>query len=255
MTDKASIRALVIEDEKLAQQRLLGLLEKYSETIEIVGIVGDGKQAVERINSLKPELLFLDIQMPFLTGFEVLQEIDLDPLIVFTTAYNEFAIKAFEQNSIDYLLKPLTEERLDKTIQKLLKRERKESQIDQIQSFLKEYENKRTNRSLTLTSGSKIFIVPLKDIVFIRSEDKYVFLFTNDNRKFIDNRPLKYFSNELPSNFIRVHRSVVINLDMVVEINKDMRSRFGFKLNHYPKKRIWSGEKYHEEIRRKLELK
>ena len=112
-------RTILIDDEPLALERLKRMLEPLEEIIEITDCAYDGRDAVDKINRLKPELIFLDIQMPELNGFEVLERIDFLPLIIFSTAYDEYALKAFETNSIDYLLKPVEPERLKVSIEKL----------------------------------------------------------------------------------------------------------------------------------------
>ena len=114
-----SIRAVIVDDEELARKRLRRLLQKYEDRIEVVGEAQSGEEAIERIPGLRPDVLFLDIQMPGLSGFDVVRRLECKPFIVFATAYNEFALKAFEENSVDYLLKPVEQIRLDKTIDKL----------------------------------------------------------------------------------------------------------------------------------------
>ena len=116
---------LIIDDEKLARDLLREYLESFPQ-IEIIGECAKGSEAVEKINKLKPDLIFLDVQMPGMTGFEVLDEIDHEPYVIFTTAYNQYAIKAFEKNAVDYLLKPLDEERFTLAVNRALKRRKTE---------------------------------------------------------------------------------------------------------------------------------
>ena len=117
-------RTLIVDDEPLARMRMRSLLEKYSEDLEIIDEAGSGAQAISKINELTPDVVFLDIQMPDMDAFEVLKNVDEDvmPLIVFTTAYENFALRAYEENTVDYLLKPVDPERLDATMEKLRKR-------------------------------------------------------------------------------------------------------------------------------------
>ena len=112
-------KTLLIDDEKLAISRLERLLSKYENTFEIIGRASNGAEGLSMVETLCPDLIFLDIEMPVMTGFEMLSHLTFVPLVVFATAYDEYAIKAFEENSIDYLLKPIETERLDKTVQKL----------------------------------------------------------------------------------------------------------------------------------------
>jgi len=117
-------RTMIVDDEPLARVRMRSLLEKYSEDLEIIDEAGSGAQAISKINELTPDVVFLDIQMPDMDAFEVLKNVDEDvmPLIVFTTAYENFALRAYEENTVDYLLKPVDPERLEATMEKLRKR-------------------------------------------------------------------------------------------------------------------------------------
>src|ERR1700745_848565 len=112
-------KAIVIDDEPAARRLMKNLLQEHIDVIEIIDEAGTGKEAIEKIERLKPDLIFLDIQMPDLTGFEVIEQLNEKPNIIFTTAYEQYAIKAFENFSIDYLLKPIKEERLEQAINKL----------------------------------------------------------------------------------------------------------------------------------------
>src|ERR687898_18324 len=117
------MRALIVDDERLARKELMKLLEEHP-SIEVVGEAMNAEEATQLVNDLNPDLLFLDIQMPGQTGFQLLEELDVVPLVVFTTAYDEFALKAFEVNALDYLLKPIQPERLLETVSKLAEKER-----------------------------------------------------------------------------------------------------------------------------------
>src|SRR5689334_1335908 len=123
-------KAIVIDDEPAARRLMKNLLLEHNDTIEVIAEAGTGKEAIAKIEELKPELIFLDIQMPDLTGFEVIEKLTHKPNIIFTTAYEQYAIKAFETFSIDYLLKPIKEERLQQSIDKLKRFGRTEVPID-----------------------------------------------------------------------------------------------------------------------------
>lgn len=112
-------KTIVIDDEPAARRLMKSLLSDYADTIDVIAEAGNGREAIEKIHALRPDLIFLDIQMPDLTGFEVIEQLDYKPNIIFTTAYEQYAIKAFESFSIDYLLKPIKEERLEQSIRKL----------------------------------------------------------------------------------------------------------------------------------------
>src|SRR6187551_3273159 len=117
------MKALIVDDERLARKELMKLLEEHP-SIEIVGEAMNADEAIQMTNELNPDLLFLDIQMPGKTGFQLLEELDSVPVVVFTTAYDEFALKAFEVNALDYLLKPIQAERLSEAVHKILEKER-----------------------------------------------------------------------------------------------------------------------------------
>ena len=125
------MKALIIDDERLARKELMNLLQEYQE-IEIVGEAVNAEDAEKKIKSLNPNLLFLDIQMPGKTGFELLENLDTVPEVVFTTAYDEYALKAFDFNALDYLLKPIEPDRLNETVTKILNRSSKEETIAEV---------------------------------------------------------------------------------------------------------------------------
>ena len=165
-------KTLVIEDEELSQQGLLKLLENFSE-IEVVGTADNGIDAVVKINDLKPDLIFLDIQMPGKTGFEVLQDIDYLPIVIFTTAYDEYALKAFETNSIDYLLKPIEDDRLAKAIDKL--NNMTSSSDDPFEKKINNLLIQLQNQQETLTRihikiGDEVLFVNLKDTFYFKAD-------------------------------------------------------------------------------------
>jgi two-component system LytT family response regulator len=174
-------KTILIDDEPLALQRLERLLQPYSELIEIIDRANNGLEAVEKIDALKPDLIFLDIQMPELNGFEVLDQVAHLPLIIFSTAYDEYALKAFETNSIDYLLKPVDPERLQKALDKLqrLTGDDKSALQTQLQSLLTSVKVPATKR-IQARAGDHIRLINEKDIYFFRAVDKYVEAHTFD---------------------------------------------------------------------------
>ncbi len=214
-------KTILIDDESLALQRLERLLKPYTGFIEIVETASHGLEAVDKINTVKPDLIFLDIQMPELTGFEVLARIEQSPLIIFTTAYDEYALKAFETNSIDYLLKPIDPKRLKKSLEKLqrLTNDEKSSLHDQVQGLLLNLK-KTTTKRIQVRVGDYIRFVKLQDIYFFRAEDKYVEVCTFD-KSYLLSQSLNQLETQLPEDdFVRIHRSAIINLNHLVEMKK-----------------------------------
>lgn len=203
------MRAIVIDDERLARKELIKLLEDFPE-IEILGEAANVDEAYELINTLNPDLLFLDIQMPGKTGFELLEMLDSVPTVIFTTAYDEYALKAFEVNALDYLLKPIQMDRLNETITKLeppkaASEEQKEPRLcltDQV--FVKD--------------GDKCWFVTLKDVRYFESDGNYIKVFF-DNFKPMIHKSLNALDEKLNDrDFFRASRKHIINLSWVENI-------------------------------------
>lgn len=210
------ITAIILEDEKLARELLRDYLKDHTD-IKIIGEFGDGFSGLKAINELKPELLFLDIQMPKLTGFEMLEVLDHVPAIIFTTAYDQYAIKAFEHNAVDYLLKPYSRLRFLDAIKKA--RERINSGDINITDKLLAHIDKKQEiiHRVVIRSGSKIHVIPVDEIRYIQAEDDYVMIYTKEG-KYLKQKTMKYFESHLsPEEFIRIHRSYIVRLS---EINQ-----------------------------------
>lgn len=244
-------KTLIIEDELPARIRLQKLLAKHSGKIEIIGTAIDGHEGLEQIRKLDPDLVFLDIQMPGMSGFEIISKLEKIPLIIFSTAYDKYALKAFETNSIDYLLKPLKEERLDQSIQKL-ERLRPSLNSNEILNFLRychQYETKKELTSLTVKSGKKMFFLKLKEILYFKAEDKYVNIYMINGEKHLSEQSLLAFEKLLPQDFKRIHRSIILNSQYVNEIHNYFNSRFSFILSDKNKTRLISSRSFQKAIR------
>jgi two-component system LytT family response regulator len=212
-------KTILIDDEPLALQRLERLLQPYGDLIEIVDRATNGLEAVEKIDATKPDLIFLDIQMPALNGFEVLDHLTHLPWIIFSTAYDEYALKAFETNSIDYLLKPVDPERLKKALEKLQRLTGDETSAwrEQLQKLLAGVKAPAAKR-IQVRLGDHIRFLNLKDIYFFRAVDKYVEAHTFDE-SFLLTETLNQFEADLPAgDFVRIHRSALINLNHLDEV-------------------------------------
>lgn len=250
-------QTLLIEDEAPARDRLKRFLKDHEDVIEIIGEATNGEEGLQLTQSLKPDLIFLDIQMPLLTGFEMLQKLEHMPMIIFTTAYEEYAIRAFEENSVDYLLKPIRTERLQKALDKLQKMAQEPQPgteitmlLEQLQLLKKEPEF----TSITVTTGDRIIPISLDRVVYFHAEDKYVFLHDKDGKKHIIDYSLTNLEKRLPGHFSRIHRSYIINRDYVEEIRKTFNGRFQFRMQGSQKTRIESGTSYSGKIREILGL-
>ncbi len=211
------ISAIIVEDEKLARDLLKDYLKDHQD-IKVIGEYEDGFSGLKAINELKPELLFLDIQMPKLTGFEMLEVLDHIPAIIFTTAYDHYAIKAFEHNAVDYLLKPFSRLRFLEAVKKA--RERIGTGDMNITDRLLEHIDNQEEiiHRVVVRWGSKIHIIPVSDIRYIQAEDDYVMLYTKDN-KYLKQKTMKYFESHLsPDEFLRIHRSYIVSIPEITQM-------------------------------------
>lgn len=213
------IAALIIEDEKPARE----LVKRYiseNPRIELIGECDNGFDGLKAIQEHKPDVVFLDVQMPKLTGFEMIELLDEKPVIIFTTAYDQYAIKAFEQNAVDYLLKPFSRERFNDSLDKLYGRldspEKTNDQIEKIKKHLED-SDEIIHRVVIKKSG-KIHVISSNDIHYLEAQDDYVMIYTAEER-FLKQQTMKYFEKHLDNElFIRVHRSYIVNVQRIERI-------------------------------------
>ena len=212
---------LIIDDEKLARELLREFLETFPQ-IEIIGESSKGTDAVEQINKLKPDMIFLDVQMPGMNGFDVLDEIEHEPYVIFTTAYDQYAIKAFERNAVDYLLKPLDEERFKLAVDRALKRKKMEDgNLEELLGSLRPV-NARTSYDshIFVQKSEKLFNLSVDEIVYLEASGDYTVISTK-NDQFVSSSGIGKLEEILnPETFIRVHRSTIININFLKEIEK-----------------------------------
>ncbi len=205
------MKALIIDDERLARVELRKLLTPFKE-INIIGEAVNAEDAIKKINELSPELIFLDIQMPGKNGFEMLEELDSVPIVVFTTAYDEFALKAFEYNAMDYLLKPIEPKRLEETLKKIVESNRKKVTAESEYPVLSEEDQ------VFVKDGERCWFVKLTTVRLFESEGNYVRLYFDDNKPLIL-RTLNYLDERLDSKtFFRANRKHIINLKWIENI-------------------------------------
>ena len=210
-------RSIIIEDEKLARERLKLLLQKHEDVIETIDEAANGLEGLDKIKKHKPDLIFLDIQMPGLTGFEMLQQLEDIPLVIFTTAYDEYALQAFETNTIDYLLKPIAPERLEKAISKLQQMGNNKPLLnEQMLDFISKMSQPKVS-FIKVKTGSITKLIKLDKIYYFQAEDKYTFLHTYD-RKYILSESLNDLEKTLTNQFKRIRRSCIINVDFIKKI-------------------------------------
>ena len=205
------MKALIIDDERLARTELKRLLTPFKD-IKVVGEAVNADDALEKINELKPELLFLDIQMPGKTGFDMLEELDAVPTVIFVTAYDEYALKAFEYNALDYLLKPIEPKRLEETVNKLIEKKRKKTISELDKDFLSEGDQ------VFVKDGEKCWFVKLENVRLFESEGNYVRIYFGENKPLIL-RTLNYLDERLDNKtFFRANRKHIVNLKWIASI-------------------------------------
>ena len=212
------IRTVIIEDETPAREILKHYLKDF-ENIEIIGECPDGFTGLKTISDLKPDLIFLDIQMPKLTGFEMLEVLEERPEIIFTTAYDQYAIKAFELNAVDYLLKPFPKERLREAVKKVIEKsgtiKAQSKPADQL--LAKRPETASALNRVVVRKGNAINLIPIDQIKYIEAQDDYVMIYHSAG-KALKQQTMKFYEDNLPAkDFVRIHRSYIVK---VSEINR-----------------------------------
>ena len=213
MQQHNSITAIIIDDEPLARLMIKEYLQPYT-NIEVLQECGDGFEGIKAIQQHQPDLIFLDIQMPKINGFEMLELIDNPPAVIFTTAFEEYAIKAFDAHAADYLLKPFSKERFNKAIQKMI------SQKSNVATVVADtaLQALSTNNRIVVKDNGKIKIIPLPQVQYMEAADDYVKIFTADGN-FLKKKTMQYFEGSLPAaDFIRIHRSYIVNAQLITRI-------------------------------------
>jgi two-component system LytT family response regulator len=249
-------KALVIDDEPAARRLIQALLLEHKDTLEVIGEAGNGREAIAMIEELKPDVIFLDIQMPDLTGFEVIDQLKVKPNIIFTTAYEQYAIKAFETFSIDYLLKPIKEERLNQSITKLKQFGRLDKPVDLsgLQEIIRQFQAPQKTTALPIKTGDRINLLRFENISYLEASDKYVFIFTIDGQKHLTDQSLTALEEKLPASFYRIQKSYIINKDRIKEMHRHFNSRYLFVMDDKTGSRLTSGRTYHDAIRAEFGL-
>jgi len=208
-------KVIIVDDEAPARKLIKEFLESHKDLI-IIEECNNGVDAVMAINTFKPDLVFLDIQMPGLTGFEVLQRLDEMPQIIFSTAYDQYAFKAFEVHAVDYLLKPFKQERFDEAIEKIMTNDK--SYLNQIQTLVNGLNEQETHLTNILVSvRNKLINIPVNDIIYIQADGNYAKLILEKGSHLTSYGLSKLEEKLNPQQFIRVHRSTVININNVKE--------------------------------------
>ncbi|MCU0450224.1 MAG: LytTR family DNA-binding domain-containing protein [Bernardetiaceae bacterium] len=253
------LRALIADDEPLARQRMRRLLAAHPAQVAVVAEAGNGEEARELIEALRPELLFLDIEMPLLGGFEVLGRLSYPPLVVFVTAYDHYALRAFEENSVGYLLKPVEAERLAAVLDKIERLAGRPGgppslSPQQLAELAQALRPAPAPVSLPVKVGERVLFVRLDEVAYFVAEDKYVYLHTQEGHRHLLDTSLTALAERLPEHFIRVSRAEVVNKNWVKEVSKLFGGRFLVRLADRPRTEITTGSSYASQVRQWLGL-
>ena len=211
-------KIVIIDDEPLARSIVKEYLQKHPQ-LEIMQECGDGFEGLKAIQQHQPDLIFLDIQMPKISGFEMLELVEQPPAVIFTTAFDEYAIKAFESHAVDYLLKPFDQTRFDKAIAKWS--EQKTNSTEKATQDVLESASLTPSQSqrIVVKNGSKIKIIPVHDVQYLEAADDYVKIHTQEGY-FLKNKTMAHFEQSLDGQqFVRSHRSYIVNVQHITRID------------------------------------
>lgn len=218
------MKVIIIDDEPLARSIVKEYLQKNPQ-LELVQECNDGLEGLKAIQQHQPDLIFLDIQMPKINGFEMLELIEQPPAVIFTTAFDEYAIKAFEAHAIDYLLKPFSQERFDKAVQRWIDQKNSQNAVhissEKNTNDLLETASLSPSQSqrIVVKSGSKIKIIPVQDVFYLEAADDYVKIHTKEGY-FLKNKTMNHFEKVLDAqHFVRSHRSYILNIQQITRID------------------------------------
>jgi len=241
-------KTILVDDEPHARFRLKEIL-KQTGKFEIVAEAKDGFDGQKLINRLKPDVVFLDIEMPNMNGFEMLENITYDPYVIFCTAYDKYAIKAFETLSVDYLLKPVELARLIKTIEKLFRLSEQTELIRQVKSEIQANKSPQNSNIIPVKIGDRIILLNLEKVTHFEASEKSVYLFEVNGKKYLSDHSLQSLETKLPNNFIRVSRSVIVNKHTIIECRKYFKGKYILVLNDKNKSKVVSGSSYSDRMK------
>jgi len=244
------LRAVIVDDEELARKRLRRLLKRHEAEVNIIGEAANGQDAVDIITETRPDVIFLDVQMPDMSGFDVVRRLEVKPFIVFATAYDQYALQAFEENSVDYLLKPIEQKRLEKTLEKIrgLSGHTPRQLDENLERFLAQLA-RETLRRIKVQVGDKIYLIDIGDVTYFEAREKYTYLHTIE-KEFLVEATLAELEGKLdPSAFIRIHRAYIVNVRHIREIVRWFAGRYKLRLADKASTELIVSRGYSERIR------
>jgi len=221
------MRVIIIEDEAPAREIVKAFLKDHPD-IELCAEYADGFSGIKGIKELEPDLIFLDVQMPKITGFEMLELVENPPEIIFTTAYDQYAIKAFEMNAVDYLLKPFSKDRFNQALLKAKERiAAQQSSPERVKKVMEQMDEKaETIFRVVAKKLGQIHVIPVDKLLCIEAKDDYVMLHTTDG-KFLKEKTMRHYESNLdPQQFVRVHRSYIVRVDQVKRLEPYGKSSY-----------------------------
>ncbi|HKK10897.1 MAG TPA: LytTR family transcriptional regulator DNA-binding domain-containing protein [Bacteroidales bacterium] len=207
-------KAVIIDDESLAREQIINLLDDHDD-VEVVAECSNGLEGYHAINQHKPHIVFLDVQMPKVNGFEMLELLDEAPVVIFSTAYDQYALKAFEVHAVDYLLKPFSEKRFLQALEQARKKLTSVNSVKHSDGLIESYLQQQGLTRLVVKKSGKIIIIPVPEIYYLEATGDYVAIHTKGER-YLKLQTMKYFEEQLEkTSFVRVHRSYIVNLDFI----------------------------------------
>jgi two-component system LytT family response regulator len=217
MENQPTFKAIIVDDEQPARAIIAHYLTAFP-NIEVAGECANGFEALKMIKEVKPDVLFLDVQMPKINGLELLEVIDNAPVVIFTTAYDQYALKAFELNAIDYLLKPFSKDRFNAALNKVIEKIKAGQPAPNfsVDALFSDPSEKLTR--IVVKNGSNITVIPISDIYYIEAQEDYVMIHSSKGRS-MKNQTMNYLEQHLPQNqFIRIHRSYIVNIEKIEKL-------------------------------------
>ena len=250
------IRALLIEDEPPARERLRRLLASFTDTVDVVGEAADARSGRAMIAEKVPDVIFLDIEMPGMNGFEMLQGLRHRPRIIFVTAYAQYAVQAFEEQALDYLLKPVEPQRLAETIARLRETQQpapslSDAQLVSLATLLRPSE---PITSLPVKVGDRVQFVRLVDVTHFTAEAKYTFAHQRDGQQYLLDYSLTKLRVKLPAYFIQVHHSTIVNRHAIRAVYKLFNGRYQLHLDTTPVTKVKTGPSFASAVQAVLTL-
>jgi len=230
-------KALIVDDEAPARDLIRAYLKDFP-AIEIAGECANGFEALKAIQETRPDIVFLDVQMPKITGLELLEVLDSPPAVVFTTAFDQYAIRAFEMSAVDYLLKPFSQQRFAQAIDKITNRLRHQTPQPIGELVNASHQNGEPLTRVVAKSGNKMVVIPIDDILYVEAQEDFVLIYTPTGR-YAKSQTMAFYEQQLPaSQFVRIHRSHLVNIDHIQRLEAYDKESYVAMVSNQQKLRV-----------------